>query len=117
MLTVPAPLPQLRPPVPPTPAGIDLVTRRKTGPQRWWCGACHGSAVTPAAGEPVPGWIEVRADGALLAQACSVEHLAKLLPQIQDKLAGCPWSRPEPSANGDISRLMREVPTGGYRAG
>jgi hypothetical protein len=51
-VTVPTPLPAVRDPVPATPVGLDIIQRRRTGPARWWCGGCGGSAVIP---ERVPG--------------------------------------------------------------
>lgn len=110
MVTVPAPLPAVRPEPPPTPAGLDLITRRKTGPARYVCSGCHGSTVPPALGEPAPGWLSLLADAELLARACSAECLAKVLPQVREKLADRPWAKPEPAMNGSIAALMREPP-------
>jgi hypothetical protein len=114
MLTVPAPLPAVRPPLPASPEHLAVITARRTGPERWWCGACHGSAATPAPGEPVPGWIEVRADGSVLARACTATCLAKLLPAMKDELSERPWTppeHPEPRRIG-LAALMRERPGG-----
>jgi hypothetical protein len=120
-VTVPAPLPAIRPEVfQGTPGDLAVITRRKTGPERWYCAGCLGSAVCPAPGEPPLGWLEVRAGVPaaagqaavyeLLARACSAEHLAKALPQIRERLGGRPWMPPEPGPNGTVAALMREVP-------
>lgn len=110
-VTVPAPLPAIRPEVATgTPADLDIITRRKSGPERWWCGSCRGSAPTPAPGEPCYGWLSVYADGQLLARACCAECLALLLPSVNDALDGKPWQRPEPAARGSVVSLMREAP-------
>jgi hypothetical protein len=58
----------------------------------------------------VPGWIEARADGALLARACTAQCLAKLLPAMRDELSGRPWQAPEPGPGGPVAALMRETP-------
>ncbi len=112
-VTVPAPLPRIRPPVPPTPEGMAIVQRRRTGPERWFCGSCRGSAVTPAAGEPVAGWLELRADGGLMVRACTPECLATTLAEVKEKLAERPWTPPERlSQAGNIRQLMQERPAG-----
>ena len=110
LFTVPAPLPSIRPPVPPTPEGIATIARRRTGPERYVCAGCHGSAVAPAAGEPVPGWLTLLADRELMARACSAECLAKVLPQVKERLAERPWTPPEPGPGGSLAAVMREVP-------
>ena len=111
-VTVPAPLPAVRAPLPASPEGLAVISRRKTAPERWYCSSCRGSAATPAPGEPVPGWLELRADGDLLARACTEECLARCLPEVQQRLAGRPWVAPEPPPGGNIRRLMAEVPKG-----
>ncbi len=113
-VTVPAPLPSIRPPVPATPEGMAVIQRRKTGPERYVCAGCHGSAAVPAAGEPVPGWLVLLADRELLARACSAECLARVLPQVREKLSERPWTPPEPGTTERISlaSLMRERPAG-----
>ena len=95
-VTVPAPLPAVRAPLPASPEGLAVISRRKTAPERWYCSSCRGSAATPGPGEPVPGWLELRADSELLARACTEECLAKVLPEVQQRLAGRPWVAPEP---------------------
>ncbi len=111
-VTVSAPLPAVRPPLPASPEGLAVISRRKTAPERWYCSSCRGSAATPAPGEPVPGWQELRAAGDLLARACTEECLARCLPEVQQRLAGRPWVAPEPPPGGNIRRLMAEVPKG-----
>ena len=111
-VTVPAPLPAIRPPLPASPEGMAQISSRKTAPERWYCSSCRGSAATPAPGEPVPGWLELRADGDLLARACTEECLARCLPEVQQRLAGRAWVAPEPPPGGNIRRLMAEVPKG-----
>jgi hypothetical protein len=69
-VTVPAPLPAVRPLLPASPEGLAIISRRKTAPERWFCSSSRASA-TPVQGEPVPGWLELRADGDLLADACT----------------------------------------------
>jgi hypothetical protein len=120
-VTVPAPLPAIRPETHQgTPGDIAVITRRKTGPERWHCAGCLGSVITPAPGEPPLGWIEVRAgvptvDGGqavheLVARACSAECLAKTLPLVRDWLDGRPWQAPDPGPDGNVAALMRQAP-------
>jgi hypothetical protein len=112
MVTVTAQLPSVRPPLPATPEAIATITRRKTGPPRWYCSACQGSALCPEPGEPVPGWLEIRADGTVLATACTPEHAALLLPRIRDELEARPWTPPDPGPGGSVAKLIREIPAG-----
>ena len=74
-VTVPAPLPAVRAPLPASPEGVAIISRR-------------------APGEPVPGWLELRADGGLLARAGTEECLARCLPEVQQRWRGAPGSRP-----------------------
>ena len=66
--------------------------------------------MAPAAGEPVPGWLTLLADRELMARACSAECLAKVLPQVKERLAERPWTPPEPGPGGSLAAVMREVP-------
>jgi hypothetical protein len=123
-ITVPASLPAIRPEAQRgTPADLAVITRRKTGPQRWHCAGCLGSVVTPAPGEPPLGWLEIRAgvpstpggEGSqsvpeLVVRACSAECLAKALPLVRDWLDGRPWQEPEPGPGGTVAALMRQAP-------
>jgi hypothetical protein len=119
-VTVPAPLPAIRPEVTPDPAGVAVITRRKTGPQRWHCAGCRGSAPCPAPGEPPLGWMQVSvgtpADDGLssrleiTARACSAECLATVLPMIRERLDGKAWQPPDPGPAGTVAQLMRETP-------
>lgn len=90
----PAGLPVVRPEPPPTPAGLDLIIRRKTGPTRYVCS----------------GWLVLLADAELMARACSAECLAKVLPQVRETLADRPWAKPEPGPEANLAALMREPP-------
>ncbi len=103
----------------PNPAGVDIVLRRRRDQERWHCGACLGSTLAPAPGEPPLGWLEIvagvpaasgGAERQPVVRACTVECLARLLPQVAGHLEGQPWQRPEPGPTGRVSALMREVP-------
>jgi hypothetical protein len=119
-VTVPAPLPAIRPEVTPDPAGVAVIARRKTGPQRWHCAGCRGSAPCPAPGEPPLGWMQVSVGTAaedglsarleITARACSAECLAKVLPMIREKLDGKAWQPADPGPAGTVAQLMRETP-------
>ena len=61
-VTVPAPLPAVRPPLPASPEGLAIISRRKTAPERWCCSSCRGSAATPAPGLPVAGLVDIGAE-------------------------------------------------------
>jgi hypothetical protein len=120
MVTVPAALPAIRTEPPPSPAGIDLINKRRVGPERWYCSCCQGSTVTPGPGLPPIGWIAVQvgevlaghsgSKAVLAVRACSVECLARLLPALKDRLSDQPWQRPEPGPGGNVATLMKEVP-------
>jgi hypothetical protein len=120
-VTVPAPLPALKPETRTgTPADLAVITRRKTGPERWHCAGCLGSAPCPAPGNPPLGWLEVRAgaesanghpsDLASVARACSPECLARALPFIRDWLDGRPWQAPDPGPARNVAELLRQAP-------
>ena len=108
MVTVKPQLPAIRPASPPTPAGIDMIMRRRTQPKRWWCAGCGGSTPAPGPGLPAAGWLEVRT-GEMLAdhngtryvlavRACTPECLARALPQLKDWLAAPGYNTSAPMA-------------------
>lgn len=120
-VTVPAPLPAIRPETfQGKPTDIAVLAQRKTGPERWYCAGCRGSIVCPAPGQPPLGWLQVQAgmlagdsaDLQILVRACSAEHLALVLPEIRDKLAGEPFMPPDTPGphTGTTAALMRETP-------
>ena len=120
-ITVPAPLPSIRPEVTPYPRGVDIVRRRRADRERWHCAGCLGSVTTPAPGEPPLGWVTASvgvptrdqraAELELLIRVCSVECLAKSLPAMKDRLDGKLWARPEPGpGKNGLAAVMREMP-------
>ncbi len=118
-VTVPAPLPSIRPGIAPTPAGVAVIARRRTGPERWHCAACLASVAVPAPGQPPLGWFALAAGVSegigsgleQLARACSVECLARTLPLVADRMTGRPWQPPdEPGPARNVAELMRQVP-------
>lgn len=120
-VTVPAPVPVIRPEsYQGSPADMAVLTQRRTGPERWYCAGCRGSVVCPAPGKPPLGWLQVSAgmimgdaaDLQILVRACSAEHLAIVLPEIKEKLAGEPFMPPDMPGphTGTTASLMRETP-------
>ena len=110
-VTVPAPLPSVRPALPATPEGVAIIARRRTQPERWHCAGCLGSAPAPAPGEPPLAWIEIRAGVPspdqqaavfeLIVRACSATCRAKALPAIRERTGALPfWAEPEPGPGG-----------------
>ena len=109
------------PPLPPTPAGLAVINRKKTTSTAQ-CSGCHALAPLsspPRPGEPA-GWITMIAgvpdapagrEGELLARVCSAECAALVLPAVAERLSQLPVALSDrPPAARSISALMRERP-------
>lgn len=113
--------PLVPPPLPPTPTGLVVISRKRTT-STVTCSGCHALAQVSSPrwpGEPA-GWLAIVVgvpdappgrETELLARTCSAECTALILPAVAERLSQLPVAVSDRPGNArSIPALMRERP-------